>query len=215
MDKYEITIATYNKCATQYQDKFMDMDLYHDTYDFFCKLVEKKNADIFEMACGPGNITKYLLDKRPDFNILGIDLASKMIDLAKINNPSAEFQIMDCRDIEAIDKKYDAIMCGFCLPYLSKEESLKLINDASGLLRSNGILYLSTMEDDYSRSGYEGPSLSGDDKVFIHYHKADYLTKALKKNGFEILNLKRQKYDKKNGITTIDLIIIAKYLSDT
>jgi 2-polyprenyl-3-methyl-5-hydroxy-6-metoxy-1,4-benzoquinol methylase len=200
----------YNKYAKQYQDKFMDMDLYLDTFDLFCDLIDKKNAEIFEIACGPGNITKYLLTKRPDFKILAIDIASKMIDLAKINNPSATFQLMDCRDIDKLDKKYDAIMCGFCLPYLSKEESEKLISDASGLLRSDGVLYLSTMEDDYNKSGLESPSFGGEDKMYIHYHQADYLMNALNNKGFKIIDLQRKDYPEENESFTTDLIIIAK-----
>jgi len=188
----------------------MDMDLYSDTYDLFCDLIDKKNAEIFEIACGPGNITKYLLTIRPDFRILGIDIASKMIDLAKINNPTAKFQLMDCRDIGRLDKKYDAIMCGFCLPYLSREESEKLISDAAGLLRSNGVLYLSTMEDDCNKSGFESPSFGGEDKMYIYYHQADYLTNALKNNGFKIIELQRKNYPEEDETFTTDLIIIAK-----
>jgi 2-polyprenyl-3-methyl-5-hydroxy-6-metoxy-1,4-benzoquinol methylase len=210
MDKNTITKKTWNKYAKEYQDKFMDMDLYYDTYDLFCTLIEKKNAEVFEIACGPGNITRYLLTKRPDFNILGIDLASNMIDLAKINNPEADFQLMDCREIGKVDKKYDAIMCGFCLPYLSREESEKLISDVSGLLKLNGVLYLSTMEDDNDKSGFEGSSFGGEEKMYINYHQADYLTKALKKNGFEIINLQRIEYPEQNGTFTTDLIIMAK-----
>jgi 2-polyprenyl-3-methyl-5-hydroxy-6-metoxy-1,4-benzoquinol methylase len=210
MDKNTITKKTWNKYAKEYQDKFMDMDLYYDTYDLFCTLIEKKNAEVFEIACGPGNITRYLLTKRPDFNILGIDLASNMIDLAKINNPEADFQLMDCREIGKVDKKYDAIMCGFCLPYLSREESEKLISDVSGLLKLNGVLYLSTMEDDNDKSGFEGSSFGGEEKMYINYHQADYLTKALKKNGFEIINLQRKEYPEQNGTFTTDLIIMAK-----
>jgi len=210
VDKYAITKEMYNKYAKQYQDKFMDMDLYTDSYDLFCDLVEKKNAEIFEIACGPGNITKYLLTNRPDFNILAIDIASKMIDLAKVNNPTAKFQLMDCRDIDRLDKKYDAVMCGFCLPYLSREESEKLISDASELLRSDGILYLSTMEDDYNKSGFESPSFGGEDKLYIHYHQADYLINTLNNNGFKIIDLHRKDYPEENGSFTTDLIIIAK-----
>lgn len=35
-------------------------------------------------------------------------------------------------------------MCGFCLPYLSKEETEKLINDVSRLLNPEGVFYIST-----------------------------------------------------------------------
>ena len=210
MDKTKIVIALFDKYAIQYQEKYMDLGLYNDSFELFCKTVERENAEILEIACGPGNITKYLLRKRPDFKILGIDLSSRMIELAKINNPSAEFQIMDCRNIDKICKKYDAVMCGFCLPYLSKEEALKLISDVSLLLKSNGILYISTMEDDYNKSGWEGSSSGGNEKMYIHYHQADYLTKALIENGFKILDLQHLESPGDHKASAKDLVMLAK-----
>lgn len=186
------------------------MDLYHESYDHFSQMINKKNASIFEIACGPGNITKYLLNKHPEYRILGIDLSEKMVELAKGNNPKADFKVMDCREISEIDQKFDGIMCGFCLPYLSKIDSIKLIRDVAGLLNPDGILYLSTMEGEYDKSGYEGPSFGEGDQVFIHYHEEEYLTKALYKNGFNLLRLKRQAYPEVDGSFTTDLILIAK-----
>jgi 23S rRNA G2069 N7-methylase RlmK/C1962 C5-methylase RlmI len=46
-------------------------------------------------------------------------------------------------------------MCGFCLPYLSKEEAVKLIRDAAAILNPDGVFYISTMEDDYSKSDFK------------------------------------------------------------
>jgi ubiquinone/menaquinone biosynthesis C-methylase UbiE len=208
MDKNQIAVATFNKLAKLYQDKFMDVNLYGDTFDFFCDTIAKENAEILEIACGPGNITKYLLNKRPDFKILGIDLSSNMVALAQINNPNADFQIMDCREIGLLDKKYDAIMCGFCLPYLSKEEVTKLISDASKILKPKGLFYLSTMEDDYDKSEFKKGSTG--DEIFMHFYPADYLTHVLKENHFKILTLKRQDYPTQDGTETTDLIIIAE-----
>lgn len=208
MNKTKIAVDIFNKMANAYQDKFMDVNLYSDSFDLFCNSIVTRNAEILELACGPGNITKYLLNIRPDFKIFGTDLAPNMIELAKINNPTAEFQLMDCRDIDLIDKKYDAIMCGFCLPYLSKDESIKLIHDASNLLRPNAVLYLSTMEDDYNKSGLKKGSAG--DEIFMHYHQADYLTNTLLENRFEIINLNRQNYPTQDARKTTDLIIIAR-----
>jgi len=207
MDKTKMAIDVFDKRANEYQAKFMDVGLYHDTFDLFCTSITKENAEILELACGPGNITRYLLNKRPDFKILGIDLAPNMIELAKRNNPTASFQCMDCRDIRLLGKKYDAVMCGFCLPYLSKEESVQLISDVYNLLESNGLLYISTMEDDYAKSGLE--SSSSGDQMFIHYHEADYLTQALLENGFKIIDVQRIEYPKQDGSKTTDLVIIA------
>jgi len=207
MDKTKIAVEVFNKCATDYQHKFMNVDLYIDTFDLFCQSIMNDHAEILELACGPGNITTYLLQKRPDYKILGIDLASNMIELARINNPKAEFQLMDCRDIGMLDKKFDGIIGGFCLPYLPKDESLKIIRDASGLLKTNGILYLSTMEDDYNKSGFQKGS-SGDE-IFIHYHQADYLIQALNESNFKIIEVRRKNYTSDDGTSTVDLVIIA------
>ena len=209
MDKTENAVDVFNKCAIEYQNRYMDIDLYNESFDLFCKNIPKENANILEIACGPGNITKYLLKKRQGFRILGIDLSPNMIDLAKINNPKAEFKLMDCRDISKIPEKYDAIMCGFCLPYLSKEEAVTLIRDASGLLNKNGVMYISTMEDDYSNSGFKLSS-SGKHRIFIHYHQEDYLTNTLKENGFIIIDLQRKEYIEQDGSKTTDLLVISE-----
>lgn len=113
MDNYQITFQTWNKIADLYQEKFMDLDLYNDSYDLFCKQIKVHQAHILEIGCGPGNITKYLLEKRPDFQLLGTDIAPNMIVLAKKNNPTAEFQVMDARHIHQLSQKYDGIICGF------------------------------------------------------------------------------------------------------
>lgn len=204
------TIKTYNVSAKNYQDKFMTMDLYNDTYDAFCKLIKKNHTNILEIATGPGNVTQYLYSKRPDFKIFGTDLAPEMIELAKQNNPQAEFDVMDCREIDAIDKQFDGIMCAFCLPYLSKEESKQLISNSSQLLNAEGILYLSCMEGDYTKSGYETTSFSGANRVFVYYHQADFLANCLTESGYEVLDLQRKKYPEPDGSFLIDMIFIAQ-----
>lgn len=205
MDKTKIAVGIFDKLAKQYQDKFMDVNSYGATFDLFCNSVKQENASILEIACGPGNITQHLLQKRPDFKIFGTDLAPNMIELAKVNNPTAQFEVMDCRQIGKITQKYDAIMCGFCLPYLAKEEMIQLIQDASQLLNPSGIFYLSTMEDDYSQSRIRKGSTG--DEIFMHYYRAEDLTAPLEENNFKIINLQRQDYPANDDT---DLIIIAQ-----
>ncbi|SKD09366.1 Methyltransferase domain-containing protein [Chitinophaga ginsengisegetis] len=207
MDKLQMAINVFNKRAVQYQDKFMDVALYHDSFDLFCNSIPKQTAAVLEIACGPGNITRYLLEKRPDFHLLGIDLAPNMLELARSNNPQAEFMLMDGRDILRLNKLFDGIMCGFCLPYLSREEAVKMIGDAARLLLPGGIFYISTMEDDYARSGFQRSGAG--DELYMYYHQADYLVNALNANGFKIMDIQRKQYPAADGGTTTDLIIIA------
>ncbi len=51
MDKYQVTVQTFNKLAQQYQDKYMEMELYNNTYDIFCDLISNDRAEILEIVC--------------------------------------------------------------------------------------------------------------------------------------------------------------------
>lgn len=208
MDPYKETFETWNKVASLYQEKFMGLKLYNDTYDLICNVVIKNKATILEIGCGPGNITKYLLSKRPDFNIFGIDIATNMIELAKINNPKANFAVMDSRNISEIETKYDAIVCGFCLPYLSETDSQKLIFEANYLLNNSGFLYLSFVESDPNKSGFQASSTGN--RSYFYFHNLDQLKAQLLQNSFEDLKIFKVEYKKSEKEQDIHTIITAK-----
>lgn len=208
MDPYQVTFQTWNKVAALYQEKFMDLDLYNDTYDRFCQLVEKQGARIFEIACGPGNITRYLLSKRPDFQIDAIDVAPNMIELAKKNAPAAHYGVMDVRELDKVAGTYDAIMCGFCMPYLSREDCAKLFNDCTHLLIPGGIAYFSTIEGDYNQSRYETASTG--DQAYVYYYGEAELVQELNKSGFAVIEVIRKQFNKADGNISTDLILISE-----
>lgn len=207
-NRYSETFKTWNKVALLYQEKFMDLDLYNETYDFICSSLNKPNSKILEIGCGPGNITKYILSKRPDLDIFGIDIAPNMIDLAKINNPNANFAIMDSREISKIETKYDGIICGFCLPYLSQTDAENLIFDAKNLLVNNGLIYISFVEGDPNKSDFQIGS-SGD-RSYFYYHTLDKLKTQLLDNSFEYLKTFTVEYVKSETEIDIHTILTAK-----
>lgn len=207
-DPYKETFSTWNKIAGIYQNKFMDLDLYNDTYDLFCEHLVKSQPKVLEIGCGPGNITKYLLSKRPDLNIEGIDIAPNMIELAKRNNPSADFKVMDCREIDQLTGKYNAVVCGFCMPYLSQKDCQKLIKDAAHLLKKRCVLYFSTIEGKYEESGYEEGS--SEDRSYVYYYNEEFLMQQLQENKFELIRLIRKEYPKTSDTVSIHLIFIAR-----
>lgn len=53
MDRYKETFETWNKIASIYKDKFMNMDLYNETYDVICNAITQPNAKILDIGCGP------------------------------------------------------------------------------------------------------------------------------------------------------------------
>ncbi|NOT62527.1 MAG: class I SAM-dependent methyltransferase [Acidobacteria bacterium] len=208
MDKYQVTTDTFNRLAQRYQDKYMDLDLYDDTYDLFCRCIDKERAEVLDVACGPGNITRYLLAQRPQFKLQGIDLAPNMIELARRNNPTAEFRVLDGRQIAALGERFDAIICGFYLPYLSQADAAQFIRDASACLQPQGVLYLSGMEGDDRQSGFQESSAG--DKVYLHYHDTRLMSETLAAEGFEILDVRYQDSPAQSTLLTRDFFLIAK-----
>jgi len=147
-------------------------------------------------------------NKKTDLKIIGIDISENMIELPKKNNPTAEFVIMDCREIDSLNKKFDAIVCGFCIPYLSNNDCVKLISDCKNLLNNSGILYLSFVDGNYENSGYI--SGSSGDRTYFYYHNLNNLVKTLESNHLEINRLIPKNYIKTDGTDEIHTILISK-----
>lgn len=207
MYKYQETLNTWNKSASIYEEKFMDLDIYNETYDTICTSDIKQNAKILEVGCGPGNITRYLLKKRPDFKILGIDSAPNMIEIAKRNNPSAEFLQFDARNINRLKDKFDLIVSGFCLPYFSKEERMKFIYHSEKLLADNGRFYLSFVEGQSEKSTYkESPA----GRVFFHFHELDQVVLNLVEFNFTDISIKKVRYTRETDSEEHTVIIAKK-----
>ena len=173
MDKNEETFGTWNKVAKLYEEKFMDIDLYNDSYDLFCAALIKQDACVLDVACGPGSITKYLLNKMPGLAVDAIDTSPNMISLAKVNCPTANCWVMDFREINQLKQKYDGIISGFCLPYLTVVECEKFIADAATLLNSQGVLYISFVEGKYAESGFKASSIG--DRTYFYFYSQEYM----------------------------------------
>ncbi len=208
MNNYEETQQTWNKVASLYQEKFMNLDLYNETYDLICNSIKNPHAKILEIGCGPGNITKYLLSKRPDFDVFGIDVAPNMIVLAKENNPTSTFSVMDCRQINELETKYDGIVCGFCLPYLSPADCTKFINDCYHLLDENGLIYISFVEGETSESGFKVASTG--DRSYFYFYNVEEITRQLKENKFDDIQLFKVVYNRSATEKEIHIIVIAR-----
>ncbi|MCA6362203.1 MAG: class I SAM-dependent methyltransferase [Bacteroidetes bacterium] len=206
---YQNTINAFHVLAKQWQDSYMDLDLYDDTYDAFCALCEKPENALFEIGCGPGNIARYILQHYSRFRIYGIDAAPAMVELARENNPAARFEVMDCSQISTLPGPFDGVICGFCLPYLARPDAEKLIQDVSGLLASNGAFYLSTIEDDYARSQLQTSS-NGQHSTWQFYYRETDLLDMLSQNNFMVTHTFRKVLQKPDGRTETGLILIAR-----
>lgn len=209
MENFELSVQRFDEFAEEYASHFDNVNGYIEHLSHFCNLIKSDNPIILELACGPGNVTRFLKDRFPESRIVALDLAPKMIEIARKALPDVDFRVMDVRAISEFQEKFDAVMCSFCLPFLSKAEAAKLIGDCSDCLVSGGVLYLSTMEGDETRAGFETTSFSGDAEIYFNYHPQIDLERAFVQSGFEIRQIKLQDYFEPDGSVTTDMIFIA------
>ena len=210
-DKYTETINTWNKVAQLYEDKFLDLELYNDSYQKFCELLINQNASILELGCGPGNITKQLLRLKPQLDILATDVSENMIAHAKKNNPTITTQQLDARKLASLQCTFDGIICGFIIPYLAKEDLEKLCKDFNNKLHKNGILYLSYVEGNYEQSGFQ--TSSSGDRAYFYYYDSKFIAQTLVHNNFKILHQLEIPYQKSDNTLETHSILIAQKTS--
>lgn len=200
-------IQTWNKVSQQYSDKFNQLEIYNKTYDAFLDLLPNA-AEILEVACGPGTITGFLQKNRPDIKIDATDLSHEMIKLAAIAAPEASFRVLDCRDLQQIEKRYNAIICGFCLPYLNVTEVERFISDCKQLLKKDGILYLSFIEGKQEDSKAQKSS-DGKYELFVHYYPTEIIAGILSKYNFYLQRTFAVKYPNTNDVHSILIAVSA------
>ena len=158
---------------------------------------------MLDIACGPGNIAHYLLDKKPNLQLLGLDLAPGMIEIASLVNPNAVFEVMDSGNITQLSSKFDAVVCGFLLPYLTAGEAERLISDIGLVSSANAVLYLSAMiENEDNQSGNRTSSKG--DTLFLHYHTDNFIEDIIQRNHYKII------YRNTLGRKTSDLVLVAQ-----
>ena len=207
-ERYKETQKTWNKIAQLYEDKFMELNLYDDTYKSFCNLLLKPDADVLEIGCGPGNITQHLLQLKPQLQILATDVSKDMISLAAKNNPGIDTQVLDCRHLDIIAQKFDGIMCGFTIPYLSAADCNKLISDSYNLLSDNGIIYISFVPGDDKKSGFISGSTG--ERTYFYYHNINALKQNLQLNHMMVTHRIDKMYKKSDEVYETHTILIAQ-----
>lgn len=207
-DHYKNTIRTWKKVANIYEEKFMDIDLYNESYTAFCSEISKSDASILEIGCGPGNVTRWLRKHLPESTILATDVASEMIEVAKKNVDNVQFEILDARDIDSLKEKFDAVLCGFCVPYLDKSDLKLLIQNSASLLNYGGVIYLSFIEGDYSDSELQTGSTG--DSMKVHYYKESEVHGFFETNSIDPIQSIRVPYPLPDGSEQIHLILLGR-----
>ena len=208
MDNCQISVNTFDKLADAYAQKYFGSDAYDSGYRIFCAELTKHGSTVLDVACGPGNVTAFLVRERPDLEVTGIDLAPRMVQLAKTLVPAANFLVNDCRRLTALGRVYDGITYAFGLNYLSQEDAEDMFESISQVLAPNGVFYLSVMLGCVEQSGVQ--TSSSGNQVYIYYRPRQEIERLVKTAGMELIHLEEIASPFNAPTATNDLVLIAR-----
>ena len=148
------------------------------------KLVDllKPRSKVLDVGCGAGKpVDNFLVDR--GFEVIGIDISKKQIELAKQNISKANFEIKDMSKLRKGEYRVDAVVSFYAIFHIPRESHGDLFKKMSSFLLPDGLL-LVTM----GSSEWEGKedNFYGAKMWWSHYDPKKN-REIIESAGFEIL----------------------------
>ena len=169
----------YDEIAEKYHSERNKFEHKNEIREFMSLL--PKNGKILDVGCGAGiPIAKTLADS--GFEVTGIDISEKMLELARRNVPNATFLKMDMSHLEFVDESFDGIAAFYSLIHVPREKHGKIFIDFFRILKKSGIALLCLGPEEWEATeDYMGI------KMFWSHYSPEKSLELIKKAGFEII----------------------------
>ncbi len=183
---------TYNKIADDWHKDFSDDTWWIKGVNQFIKLI-KKGGSVLDVGCGSGLKSKYLISK--GFDVTGIDISDKMIEIARKNYPKGHFSAMDMEKIK-LDQKFDGVMAHACLLHAKKNKAAEIVKHWTSFVKPKGYLYIATKElvEGVNEKIIKEGNYGYEYERFFSYYTQKEIEKYMKDAGLEIVHSVRRTY---------------------
>jgi ubiquinone/menaquinone biosynthesis C-methylase UbiE len=173
--------TVFGKIAQKYTDEYFDDDSDFPHIARFLSNV-KPGGKILDIACGPGMLTKHLIDQ--GFAAQGIDLSTEMIAIARQKVPRAKFQVMDMRSLDFPDGYFDGLLITYGLIYVTSSELAATLKEFNRVLQLGGSIFMINQEGESDHTEQE--AMKPDETLYVNFFNPDSLKSALSSAGFQI-----------------------------
>jgi len=178
----EITRESYQAIAQEFAQNVADLAPIKSIEKFMTLLGPK--AKVIDIGSGSGRDAKIFTSKGID--VLGVDFSSNLIDIAKLNTPLANFQLLDIETLNLPASFFDGAWAAMSLAHIAKENFPSVLNRIYCLLKKNGYFYLTLKKG--SNEGLEKDLRYNDNVVkFWSYFSEEELKNFLETADFKIL----------------------------
>jgi len=191
------TIETYNNCAEEYFQINNSIDVIKSHLEFFIKNLY--GTKILDVGCGPGRDAKFFSEK--GFEVVGIDLSEKLLEIAKENAPNAKFYLMDMRDLNFPDNHFDGLWACASFLHIPRKDAQRTLDGFYKVLKPKGLMYISVKEGTGEK--FVKSNRYGKERYFVYYFSRE-LKKLIEKSGFKVIKEMIEK-KKKMDVTWVNM----------
>ena len=134
---------SYDRVAEEYARRIYD-ELQHkpldrELLDRFAARMRDLGAAC-DLGCGPGHVGRYLHDR--GVRVVGIDLSSKMVEVARRLNLGIEFRQGDMMALDIADEAWAGIAAFYSLIHIPRANLLETLRELRRVLQPGGLLLL-------------------------------------------------------------------------
>ncbi|MXY99740.1 class I SAM-dependent methyltransferase [Candidatus Poribacteria bacterium] len=137
-------VKTYEKYAHERASYSPDEFKVRERSEFLKFLKVEGRDTLLEIGCGHGQDAQFFQSQ--GFQVLAVDNTPMMVRLTAEKGIPA--QVLDCYDLDQINKDFDAVYTMNCLLHIPKRDFDQVLGLISGRLNENGLMYLGLWGDE-------------------------------------------------------------------
>ncbi|MBN2228999.1 MAG: class I SAM-dependent methyltransferase [Candidatus Thorarchaeota archaeon] len=141
MNIFKTVQQSYDRMGATYH-RFRDNEKFRGELERFSTLLPPSGR-VLDAGCGVGTPTSEFLVRR-GFDVTGVDISQKMIDLARVNVPDATFYQQNLLDLDFPDSSFDGVICVYTLWHIPRSNHQAILQKFHRVLKSDGILVINT-----------------------------------------------------------------------
>lgn len=175
----ELIRKGYDIIASRYileRDQFKN-DQYLEKLDALLK----PGSSILDLGCGAGKpVDKFLVDR--GHQVMGIDISSKMIELAKIHVPEAKYLVRDISELKREEYRVDAVVSFYTIIHIPKENHRELFTKINSFLPEGWLILVTMGKEENEEIG----DFYGVEMYWSHYGP-EQNREIIEEAGFEVI----------------------------
>ncbi len=180
-DYLEKTIQTYNNIVSKYVNAIRDRQPQSEFNDF-CQSIAPGGL-VLDAGCGGGRDCQAFVER--GFSVIGMDLSSKMLEIARASVKNCDFIQADLRKIPLDDDSVDGIWCCASLLHLKHSEVPKALAEFRRILKTKAVCCILVKEG--SGEEFVQDALSQGMQRFYSYFQEDEMCQLCLSLNFRIL----------------------------